>query len=149
MKKRESRDERIVTAPPKLPSKANNKAGRPNKVEKTKRLERILGLIGSGSRTFQMKEILTKEWGVSEASIDKYLSEAHDIIKKSFSIENLEQSFNHLYNKAYESGNYKLCLEILNSIGKLKVKEFESATDVVFNVKFGDDDSLPPISITN
>lgn len=105
---------------------------------KRQRLDRIMVLLGEGKMRYQIMDILTGEWGMSQRGIQKYLDKANFLLKNSFTDEDLVAQYKYIHHKTLNESP-AIALKALDSISKLKKNGYNNDTNIVFNVTIGDD----------
>lgn len=115
---------------------------RSEKIEKNNRIKLVLELIGRGVNKPEIIQYLKQTYGIRDKACGELIAKAEEIVSKEFSLEKLEQQYYHLYMKAYNDGNYKLCAEITTLIAKLKIKDFDDSKQVEIKIKFDDNTEI-------
>lgn len=90
------------------------------------RINKVIQYILEGYRLYEIKELVTKQYGVSYREVDRYLARAKKFIIADFAStreEALAEALamrQNLYKEALESGDKRLALEVLKDIAKLR-----------------------------
>lgn len=90
------------------------------------RINTVIQYILEGYRVYEIKELVTKQYGVSYREVDRYLARARKFIIADFAStreEALAEALamrQNLYKEALENGDKRLALEVLKDIAKLR-----------------------------
>jgi len=90
------------------------------------RINEVIRYILEGYRVYEIKEKITKQYGVSFREVDRYLARARKFIIADFAStreEALAEALamrQNLYKEALENGDKRLALEVLKDIAKLR-----------------------------
>lgn len=115
---------------------------------KTKRVKRVLELMGRGLYMFEIVDILMKEWDCSRRNVYKYIEKSKEILKNSISQSDKDEfinQFDQLLQKAYEIKDYKLANAILANKGRFTIGEKVDVKHNIYQSKFPnlDEDNQP------
>ena len=99
--------------------------GRTNKNEHAFRVNKVAKLLSTGTTRSEIIQIASDEWGVSIRTVENYLHDAREILKKDFDIDRRQftaevlSQYASLAKEARKSGQLTVALGCINSMAKV------------------------------
>lgn len=97
-----------------------------NQIQKEKRIQRVIQLVGEGKFSHQIVTILSNEWKCSGRNVYKYITIVRDMVRKELNKQDIVDAamrYDYLYQMAMDSKNYKLAAQIESYKNKLTIGE--------------------------
>ena len=99
--------------------------GRTTKNEHEFRVNKVARLMSVGTVRSDLLQFATTEWGVTQRTVDSYISDAREILKQDFDIDRRQftaevlAQYASLAKEARKSGQHTVALGCINSMAKV------------------------------
>ena len=99
--------------------------GRTSKNEHEFRVNKVANLMSVGTVRSDILQFATTEWGVTQRTVDSYISDAREILKKDFDIDRRQftaevlAQYASLAKEARKPGQLTVALGCINSMAKV------------------------------
>ena len=99
--------------------------GRTSKNEHEFRVNKVARLMSVGTVRSDILQFATTEWGVTQRTVDSYISDAREILKQDFDIDRRQftaevlAQYSSLAKEARKSGQLTVALGCINSMAKV------------------------------